>query len=145
MKVENLQQNARNLASLAQDSHEASSLLWLMTMAKHLSESFEEQVLCVLYAVLLEDGGTSNFPAPQSNLKSYDRAYEKALLDYGKDYRLLKDMLRGSIICKTMEQLRKVWQRLQLLQALGVLKILQVKNRFRGKPFPTGCVPSVFL
>jgi hypothetical protein len=142
MKVENLQQNVRNLASLAQDNNEASSLMWLMTTAKRLSNPFEVQVLCVLYAVLLEDGGTSNFPAPTSSLKSYDRAYEKALLDYGKDHRLLKDMLRGSIICKTMEQLRKVWQRLQRLQAEGVLKILQVKNRFRGKPFPTGYVLS---
>jgi hypothetical protein len=137
MTVGNLQQNIRNLASLAQDNHEASSLLWLVTTAKRLSNPFEVQVLHVLHAVLLEDGGTSDFPV-RSNLKSYDRAYEKALLDYGKEYRLLKDMLRGSIICKTMEQLRKVWQRLQRLQLEGVLKILQVKNRFRGKPFPTG-------
>ena len=138
MKVGSLQQNVRNLASLAQDNHEAVSLLWLMATAKRLSNLFELKVLCVLHAVLLEDGGTSNFPAPMSNLKSYDRAYEKALIDYGKKYELLKDMLRGSIICKTMKQLRKVWQRLQQLQAEGVLKILQVKNRFRGKPFPTG-------
>jgi hypothetical protein len=124
--------------NLHHSNPEASSLLWLMATAKRISEPFQVTVLHVLYEVLLEDGGTSNFSAPISNLKSYDRAYEKALLDYGKKCKFLKDMLRGSIICKNMKQLRKVWQRLQRLQAEGVLKILQAKNRFRGKPFPTG-------
>jgi hypothetical protein len=141
MSVGNILQVVRNSSSLVQNAPEASSLLWLMTTAKRLSNPFEVQVLCVLHEVLLEDG-TSDFPAPVSNLKSYDRAYEKALLDYGKDYRLLKDMLRGSIICKNMKQLRKVWQQLQRLQVEGVLRVLQIKNRFRGKPFPTGHVLS---
>jgi hypothetical protein len=129
---------ATTVDSLRQGNSDASSLVWLMATAKRLSDPFEVTVLYVLYEVLLEGGETSSFPAPSSNLKSYERAYEKSLLDYGKNCQLLKDMLRGSIICKTMRQLRKVWQRLQRLQAEGVLKILQVKNRFRGKPFSTG-------
>jgi hypothetical protein len=123
--------------NLLQVNPDASSLLWLIKTAKYLSTPFEVKVLRVLHKVLLDEG-TSAYPIPTSSLKAYDRAYEKALLDYKKNCRFLKDMLRGSIICENLNQLQKVWQRLQLLQEESVLKILQVKNRFRGSPFPTG-------
>jgi hypothetical protein len=128
----------KSAENLCQGNSEASNIKWLLNEAARLSIPFEEKVLCVLHGVLLEHGGTTEYPTPTFNLKGGDRAYEKALNDYKKNFRLLKDMLRGSIVCKNLTELRRVWCKMEQLENSGVLRILQIKNRFRGSPFPTG-------
>ena len=112
---------------------DACSLPWF----EELGSSFEKDVLLVLHDILVQNGGACG-AAPKFNLKGDERAYAKALVDYGKDFRLLKDMLRGSIVCRDLNQLRRVWDEMEKLQKNGVLTIVQIKNRFRGEPFPTG-------
>jgi hypothetical protein len=123
--------------NLRQPSKEAASLQWLVREAGRLSENFEKVVLWRLHGAISGGDGEEG-KRPKSNLKSTARAHEKAVLDYGKDNRFLKDMLRGSIVCKDVRQICLVWAALEQLETEGVLRILQVKNRFRGKPLATG-------
>ena len=74
----------------------------------------------------------------KSNLKKEKRAREKMVLEYYGEARRLKDMLRGSILCKDMVEMRRVWESLQELERQGILVVVQTKNRFRGEAGPGG-------
>ena len=71
-------------------------------------------------------------------MKTAKRSREKTRLEYDEDFRQLKDTLRGSIICGDMNDVWIVWKALKRLEVGGVLKVLQVKNRYRGPPMPGG-------
>ena len=66
-------------------------------------------------------------------MKGLERSREKIRLDYKEDVRLLKDVLRCSIICNTMPDLCACFEALFKLAADGVIGILQIKNRLRGE------------
>jgi hypothetical protein len=129
---------ALSAKDLRQSDPQASSLSWLRGRAEELSVAFEDDILGALHAVCAPGGVAVAGSPPKANLKGISRAYEKAVLDYGKDFRLLKDMLRGSIVCSDLDHLRRVWTKVEELQSRGICKILQIKNRFRGNPFATG-------
>jgi hypothetical protein len=124
------------VADLRQPQKEASSLTWLIGTASILKGDFQVEVLDVLQDSL--GSSAEGMPCPKANLKSSRRAHEKAVLEYGRDNTLLKDMLRGSIICGDLEGIRTVWGALRNLEEDGSVKILQVKNRFRGEAMATG-------
>jgi hypothetical protein len=113
-------------------------LQWLLEQAKTLAPSFENCVLAPLWAAVRTDDADEAPPTAKSNLKSAARAQEKAILEYNGDFGLLKDLLRSSIVCQSLEEVERVWKVLQQLAADGVVEVSQVKNRFRGKPMMSG-------
>jgi hypothetical protein len=60
------------------------------------------------------------------------------VLEYSGDPLRLKDMLRGSILCLDLREMRNVLQGLRELENQGILRIVQIKNRFRGAAGPGG-------
>jgi len=97
----------------------------LLEQAKTLKDAFETRVLRPLAMAAGPDG------VWLSNLKQGPRIMEKIKNDYGGDASLLKDLLRGSILCTTLRELLLVCAALQRLADEGVIRICQVKNRFR--------------
>jgi hypothetical protein len=73
-----------------------------------------------------------------SQLKGLFRAREKVAVDYGGRGERLRDVLRASIVCETVVELRTLGDELRALEAAGTVKVLQIKNRFRGHPTPSG-------
>ena len=71
-------------------------------------------------------------------LKRLHRAREKIAMDYDGDVRCLRDILRASVVCETVSELRMIADELEALEAAGVIRVVQVKNRFGGKPTPSG-------
>jgi hypothetical protein len=71
-------------------------------------------------------------------LKRLHRAREKIAMDYDGDVRCLRDILRASIVCETVRELRMIADELEALEAAGVIRVVQVKNRFGGEPTPSG-------
>ena len=63
-------------------------------------------------------------------MKGTRRAKEKMRLDYDGDCSQLKDILRGTIYCDTLEDICVVWSEIEALQSKGVVVIELVKNRF---------------
>jgi hypothetical protein len=126
MLVENLRQ-PDSVASLAA----------LLRKSRELGLAFQTRVLLKLFQAL-PPGSTGSATPPEFNLKAAKRAREKIRLEYNKDFRQLKDTLRGSIICKNLADVALVWKQLKQLEVDGVLTVLQVKNRYRGPPMPGG-------
>jgi len=126
----------------------------MMERASGLKKPFEERILKVLaqasshHEIWLElypsEGGTSHSGAGatvltiEANLKAKPRAREKAVMDYSGDISKLKDMLRASVLCRNMKEVCSVWQAVEGLQQQGILIVIIVKNRFRGKAHDTG-------
>ena len=73
-----------------------------------------------------------------SQLKKLFRAREKVAVDYGGRGERLRDVLRASIVCETVAELKTLGDELRALEAAGTVKVLQIKNRFRGHPTPSG-------
>ena len=71
-------------------------------------------------------------------LKGLFRAREKISMDYDGDARHLRDVLRASIVCGTVDELRTLGDELSALEAAGTIRVVQVKNRFIGAPTPSG-------
>jgi len=71
-------------------------------------------------------------------LKRLHRAREKIAMDYDGDVRCLRDILRASVVCETVSELRMIADELEALEAAGVIRVVQVKNRFGGEPTPSG-------
>ena len=71
-------------------------------------------------------------------LKGLLRAREKIAMDYGGDASHLRDILRASIVCETVEELRTLGDELAALETAGTVRVVQVKNRFVGVPTPSG-------
>ena len=67
-----------------------------------------------------------------SQLKKLFRAREKVAVDYGGRGERLRDVLRASIVCETVAELQTLGDELGALEAAGTVKVLQIKNRFRG-------------
>ena len=77
-----------------------------------------------------------NTRGPQ--IKGLLRAREKIAMDYGGDASHLRDILRASIVCETVEELRTLGDELAALETAGTVRVVQVKNRFIGAPTPSG-------
>ena len=73
-----------------------------------------------------------------SQLKKLFRAREKVAVDYGGRGERLRDVLRASIVCETVAELQTLGDELRALEAAGTVRVLQIKNRFRGHPTPSG-------
>ena len=71
-------------------------------------------------------------------LKGLLRAREKIAMDYGGDASHLRDILRASIVCETVDELRTLGDELAALETAGTVRVVQVKNRFVGVPTPSG-------
>jgi Leucine-rich repeat (LRR) protein len=69
------------------------------------------------------------------SVKHLARAREKTELDYGGDLSQLRDVLRGSVVCETVDELNEV---VDALRALEDVEIVRIKNRFRDDPTPSG-------
>ena len=69
------------------------------------------------------------------SVKHLARAREKVVLDYGGDARRLRDILRGSVVCETVDELDVV---VDALRAVKDVEVIRIKNRFRDKPTPSG-------
>ncbi len=69
-------------------------------------------------------------------LKGLLRAREKIAMDYDGDVSRLRDILRASIVCETVEELRMLGDELEALEVAGTVRVVQVKNRFVGVPTP---------
>ena len=65
-----------------------------------------------------------------AGVKGELRSREKAAVDYGGDGRMLKDLLRASVICDTFAQLLLCLAAINALVDEGVISIAQIKNRF---------------
>jgi hypothetical protein len=131
-------------------SRDDGDLDWMLGRARELKIPFEVEILTVLgkasshRELWLElhpsspgDSTNEEFII-HANLKGKDRASEKATLEYGGDTSKMKDMLRGSILCRDMNEINSVWKELERLEGQGILKVVVLKNRFRGAPFPGG-------
>ena len=70
-------------------------------------------------------------------LKGLLRAREKIAMDYGGDASHLRDILRASIVCETVDELRTLGDELAALETAGTVRVVQVKNRFIGAPTPS--------
>ena len=68
-------------------------------------------------------------------LKGLLRAREKIAMDYDGDASHLRDILRASIVCETVEELRTLGDELAALETAGTVRVVQVKNRFVGDAF----------
>ena len=97
----------------------------LLTRSEELKETFGAEVATVL-------AQTPDSEVKGPSVKGVTRSNEKVRLEYDGDARLLKDVLRCSIICATMSRLCECWTVLRELEKTGVVTILQVKNRFRS-------------
>jgi hypothetical protein len=62
------------------------------------------------------------------NVKHLSRAREKIVLDYGGDASQLRDVLRGSVVCETVDEIDAV---VDALRGAKDIEIIQIKNRFR--------------
>ena len=69
------------------------------------------------------------------SVKHLSRAREKVVLDYGGDANQLRDVLRGSVVCQTVDELDVV---VDALRGAKDIEVVQIKNRFRGAPTPSG-------
>ena len=72
-----------------------------------------------------------------SELKTLYRAREKIAKDYNGDVRCLRDVLRASVVCETVSELRVIADKLEALERAGVIRVVQVKNRFGGEATPS--------
>ena len=73
------------------------------------------------------------------DVKSRERATEKARLDYKGDVSRVIDLLRGCVVCDdSIAEVRAAFAVLQRLEKDGVLQILQIKNRYVDGPTITG-------
>jgi Ran GTPase-activating protein (RanGAP) involved in mRNA processing and transport len=103
-------------------------LLLLMSRAANIASDFDTRVLDVLLVSGAALGRAAEKAGP--SLKGEGRAREKAANDYDGDYRMLGDLLRGTIILDNFSDLVACFVRLQQLDDDGVIRILRIKNRF---------------
>ena len=100
----------------------------LIAQANELREGFEENVVKTIAArgsdtpgILLEW---------LAGVKGAARAQEKTALEYNGDARCLKDLLRASVITNTLTELLACVAVVYELEAAGVIRVKQIKNRF---------------
>ena len=105
---------------------EAATVASLVALAEDNKSRFHTEVMLVLA------GDDASIQAIGPNVKGVERSREKVKQDYGGDARMLKDTLRCSVVCATMPLLCACYSRLLELDESGVVRILQVKNRFRA-------------
>jgi len=105
------------------------AILLLMNEAGLLELEFAARVLEPLWQAGSAGGNTCEMNGP--SLKQMPRARQKTKFDYNNDHLRLLDLLRGSIICKTFDDVLAVFRRLHKLEVDGILKIVRVKNRFK--------------
>ena len=119
---------------------EAATVGLLVAKAHLLKGRFRDHVMLVLSeSVVISE-------ALGPNVKGLERAHEKVKLDYGGDARLLKDVLRCSIICSSMPLLCACYVRLQELEAQGVVQILKVRGEgptARTRESPASLTPDL--
>ena len=114
-----------------------SELRRLYVLARARLASFEVEVV----ERLARAGRAPTEPSREtktSQLKKLFRAREKVAVDYGGRGERLRDVLRASIVCETVAELQTLGDELRALEAAGTVKVLQIKNRFRGHPTPSG-------
>ena len=106
----------------------------LYVLARERRDLFAVEVL----EVLARAGKQATEPSRAirgPSVKGLARAREKTTLDYGGDASRLRDVLRGSIVCETVDELDAV---VDALRGAKDIEIVQIKNRFRGAPTPSG-------
>ncbi|MEM9805856.1 MAG: DUF4157 domain-containing protein [Cyanobacteria bacterium P01_D01_bin.56] len=84
-------------------------------------ELLQEEYKPKLEAVASAVGGTASIPA----LKGRARSEEKTTNDYDEDAGRLVDVLRGSVVCETPEQVLAAWDGIN-----SRFKVIRVKNNF---------------
>ena len=109
----------------------------LYVMARARLKAFELEVVEPL-ARAGRDSTEQSRETKGCQLKRLHRAREKIAMDYDGDVRCLRDILRASVVCETVSELRMIADELEALEAAGVIRVVQVKNRFGGKPTPSG-------
>lgn len=112
------------------------SLSDLYATARLAQPCFENSIRSILSILQLDESSMHMAP-----LKGESRAVEKANDDYidrvpGPAISWLFDIVRGAIICDTMDDVLKIVLHLQQLN-LDDLKVIRLKNRFRS-PTPGG-------
>ena len=121
---------ASNVSTNVKQKH-ATKLEPLLQRAEELASDFEVRVSDKLAA----SGGTTEPREVHGPcVKGHARAEQKIRNDYNGDASLLKDVLRCSVICSTMQDLCLVFAALLSLAAEGVVVILQVRWQLE----PTG-------
>ena len=54
------------------------------------------------------------------------------------DPRLIDDLVKGTILCRNMTEIKSVWETLNAIRMEGAVAIMNIKNGFRGPPDPGG-------
>ena len=97
----------------------------LLARAHAAEDSFRDEVVLVLAEPESEPIGP--------NVKGIDRAKEKVRLQCDGDARLLRDVLRCSIICPTIDALCVSSAKLGGMRVRGLVQILEVSSRKWGR------------
>ena len=117
-------------------SQPTADLRRLYVLARARVGGFEVDVVeCLARAGRTPAESSRETRGPQ--LKGLLRAREKIAMDYGGDASHLRDILRASIVCETVEELRTLGDELAALETAGTVRVVQVKNRFIGAPTPS--------
>ena len=118
-------------------SQPTADLRRLYVLARARVGGFEVDVVeCLARAGSTPAESSRETRGPQ--LKGLLRAREKIAMDYGGDASHLRDILRASIVCETVDELRTLGDELAALETAGTVRVVQVKNRFIGAPTPSG-------
>ena len=118
-------------------SQPTADLRQLYVLARARVGGFEVDVVeCLARAGRTPAESSRETRGPQ--LKGLLRAREKIAMDYDGDVSRLRDILRASIVCETVEELRMLGDELEALEVAGTVRVVQVKNRFVGVPTPSG-------
>mgnify|MGYP003302702931 CR=1 FL=1 len=104
-----------------------SDLRQLYVMARARVRAFELEVV----EPLARAGRGPTEPSREtkgSELKTLYRAREKIAMDYNGDVRCLRDILRASIVCETVRELRMIADELETLEAAGVIRVVHEES-----------------
>ena len=113
------------------------SLREIYTTVQRLRPAFEAEVLRVLARHEAES------PREQmSNVKRLFRARQKTAMDYGGNFAMLRDVLRGSVVCRDADDFQKCFRGLAALERDGVVEIVSIKNRVRDGALSSGYVDA---
>ena len=128
---------------------EPTPLLQLLKNASAIAGAFNEEVLQELrsvsssHAEVVASLAASLESTEQQFLENAvvlteDEATSIMILNEYHDSRLLKDPVRGGVLCKTMDEVKQVYACLERITRSGHANITGVVNRFRGAPHSGG-------
>ena len=111
----------------------------LFKAAQELRPHFENEVL--RYLATFESAAPRN-TLKGASIKRLARSRQKTAMDYGGDAAMLKDLLRGSVICSDVDDFAKCFRGLAQLERDGVVSIVIVKNRVRDGALASGYIDA---